>query len=165
MAIRYLKKIFPPALLIGLALFFSAGCGHRRVSTGAPGKTTQGSRVADTAVTQIGKPYRAGGSSPQRGFDCSGLVYWAYAQHGIKVPRATPEQSRAGRTVSRSGLMPGDIVVFKESSGPNKLHTGIYTGNNNFVHSPNSRSSVRIDSLNAAHWRRAFISGRRIVSK
>jgi cell wall-associated NlpC family hydrolase len=56
--------------------------------------------------------------------------------------------------------MPGDIVVFRERSA---LHTGIYTGNNNFVHSPNSRGSVRIESLNASHWRRTFINGRRIV--
>ena len=151
-------------LIFGLALFSLAGCAQRNVRTGVQTKTSTalGSRIANTAVSQIGRPYRTGGSSPQSGFDCSGLVYWAYGQHGVQAPRATTGQAKAGASISRSRLMPGDIVVFREPSAPNQLHTGIYIGNNNFVHSPNNRSSVRIDSLNAQHWRRAFISGRRI---
>ena len=149
-------------LIIVSALILSIGCAPRRVATGTPAKTSSGTGVARTAATQIGRPYRSGGASPQRGFDCSGLVYWAYGQHNVQVPRATTGQAKAGKSISRSGLMPGDIVVFKEPSGPNQLHTGIYTGNNNFVHSPNSRSSVRIDSLNTSHWRKAFVSGRRV---
>jgi len=149
-------------LIFALTLVLLAGCSQRRISTGSPTGSSLGAKVARTATTQIGKPYRLGGVSPQRGFDCSGLVYWAYGQHGVTVPRATTEQAKAGKSVTRSKLMPGDIVVFKERSGPNKLHTGIYTGNNNFVHSPNSRSTVRIDSL-TAHWQKAFINGRRIV--
>ena len=145
------------------ALILSIGCTPRRVAPGAPAKTTSGSGVARTATAQIGRPYRSGGISPQTGFDCSGLVYWAYGQHGTQVPRTTTGQAKAGRTVSRSRLNAGDIVVFREPSGPNQLHTGIYIGNNNFVHSPNSRSAVRTDSLNTPHWRRAFISGRRIL--
>jgi len=162
------NNCLPPfrlALLFCLALVLSAGCAQRKITAGSPAKMSQGSRVANTAAAQIGRPYRAGGSSPQRGFDCSGLVYWAYAQHDIQVPRATTGQAKAGTSIPRSGLMPGDIVVFKEPSGPNQLHTGIYTGNNSFVHSPNSKSTVRIDSLNTSHWRKAFVSGRRIVSK
>jgi len=160
------KNYLPPlriGLLLGLTMFLLAGCGQRRVTTGAPDKTSQGYRVAETATTQIGRPYRAGGSTPQGGFDCSGLVFWSYGQHGVQIPRTTTGQAKAGASISRSSLMPGDIVVFREPSGPNQLHTGIYIGNNNFVHSPNSRGSVRIESLNAAHWRRTFLSGRRIV--
>ena len=149
-------------LLLSLILVLSTGCARRNVTTGAPSKTQSslGTNVARTATSQIGRPYRLGGSTPQSGFDCSGLVYWSYGQHGIKVPRTTTGQSRAGKSIPRSRLIPGDIVVFRERSG---LHTGIYIGNNNFVHSPNSRSTVRTDSLDASHWRRIFISGRRIV--
>ena len=149
-------------LFLCLALVLLASC-SRRVTTGYPTGSSSGSSVAQTATTQIGKPYRAGGSSPQRGFDCSGLVYWAYGQHGYRIPRTTTGQARAGTSVPQSRLMPGDIVVFREASGGNQLHTGIYTGNNNFVHSPNSRSTVRIDSLTSAHWRKVFVNGRRIV--
>jgi cell wall-associated NlpC family hydrolase len=154
---------FRAALILALALVISAGCARRNIPAGSPGKISTGSMVAQTATTQIGKPYRSGGSSPQTGFDCSGLVYWAYGQHGIQIPRATTGQVKTGKSISRPKLAPGDIVVFRERSGPNQLHTGIYVGNNNFIHSPNSRSSVRIDSLNASHWRRVFVSGRRIV--
>ena len=163
---QYTKKKYPApflfALLSGLILVLPA-CAPRRITTGTPDKTSPGSRVSQTAATQIGKPYRYGGSSPQNGFDCSGLVYWSYGQHGIQVPRTTTGQARAGTAISRSNLIPGDIVVFREPSAPNQLHTGIYTGNNNFVHSPNRRGSVRIESLNASHWRRTFINGRRIA--
>ena len=154
--------LFRTILLVGMSLVLLAGCSQRRVTPGAPAKTSLGSKVADTATTQIGRPYLSGGSTPQRGFDCSGLVFWAYGQHGVQIPRTTTGQAKAGKSISRSKLMPGDIVVFREPSGPNKLHTGIYIGNNEFVHSPNSRTAVRIDSINASHWRRAFMSGRRI---
>jgi len=166
---QQIRKKDPPrlrfTLLLGLALVLFAGCAPRRVTTGSPGNTSRsiGAGIVQTATTQIGRPYRSGGNSPQRGFDCSGLIFWAYGQHGIQVPRTTTEQARAGKSIPRSGLMPGDIVVFRERSGSNQLHTGIYIGKNNFIHSPNSRSSVRIDSLNASHWRRTFVSGRRIV--
>ena len=156
------KKSPPPFQILILALIISTGCAQRRITTGTTANTYTGSGVAQTVITQIGRPYRSGGNSPQMGFDCSGLVYWAYGQHGIQIPRATTGQSKTGISISISRLIPGDIVVFREPSGPNQLHTGIYIGNNNFVHSPNSRNSVRVDSLNAPHWRRAFISGRRI---
>ena len=161
------KKITRPlpfrfTLVFALTLVLLAGCSQRKISTGSPTGSSLGARVARTATTQIGKKYRVGGSSPQRGFDCSGLVFWAYGQHGYKIPRTTAGQARAGTSVPQSRLMPGDIVVFRESSRRNQLHTGVYIGNNNFVHSPNSRSSVRIDSL-TAHWRKVFIDGRRIA--
>ena len=149
-------------ILLGFTLFFLAGCSAKKIKIGTPTGASLGSNVAHTASTQIGKRYRSGGISPQSGFDCSGLVFWAYQQHGIQVPRVTTGQVKAGTAISRSRLLPGDILVFREPSAPNKLHTGIYTGNDNFVHSPASGSSVRIDNLNATHWRNAFISGRRI---
>ena len=160
-------KNYQPSLqlimLLGLTLVFGFGCARRNVTTGTHPKTTSlGTGVVRTVTAQIGRPYRLGGSSPQRGFDCSGLVYWVYGQHGIQVPRTTTGQSRAGASISRSELRPGDIVVFRERSG---LHTGIYVGNNNFIHSPNSRSTVRTDSLNSSHWRGIFVNGRRIASR
>jgi len=162
----YIKKnnlaSFRMALLFGATLVLLAGCSQRRITPGVPAKTSLGAKVADTAIAQIGRPYRSGGSTPQRGFDCSGLVFWSYGQHGVQIPRTTTGQAKAGVSISRSRLMPGDIVVFREPSGPNKLHTGIYIGDDDFVHSPNSRTTVRIDNINASHWRRAFMSGRRI---
>ena len=80
------------------------------------------------------------------------------------MPRVTTDQARAGRPVPRNRLQPGDIVVFRASSGPNGLHTGIYAGQGKFIHSPNRRSKVRVDSLATPYWTKTFLTARRIVS-
>lgn len=106
-----------------------------------------GVNVVRTATTQLGKPYRLGGASPRSGFDCSGLIYWSFGQNGITVPRVTSSQAKVGTKVAINRLQPGDIVVFRTKNAPNGLHTGIYVGSGRFIHSPNSRSRVRVDDL------------------
>lgn len=76
----------------------------------------------------MGKNYRSGGASPQKGFDCSGLIWWVYNKNGVKVPRITVDQARIGQSVPREQVRPGDIVVFRTSASPRGLHTGIYAG-------------------------------------
>lgn len=125
--------------------------------------SVRSSKIARTAWTQMGKRYRAGGASPQRGFDCSGLVWWSYGQHGIKVPRITTDQARAGRKVSRKAARAGDIVVFRTGRSSRRgLHTGIYAGNNKFIHSPSSGKNVCLESLAHDYWRKRLIAFRRI---
>ena len=75
-----------------------------------------------------------GGASPQKGFDCSGLIWWVYNKNGVKVPRITVDQARIGQSVPREQVRPGDIVVFRTSASPRGLHTGIYAGGNSFIH-------------------------------
>lgn len=161
------------AVLCCLALAFLLisvpGCAPTRITGLATAPPTSrsasllGLKVARTASTQIGRPYRSGGETPNKGFDCSGLIYWSYLQNGVKVPRVTTDQARAGRSVPRNKLQPGDIVVFRARSGPNGLHTGIYTGQGKFIHSPNSRSKVRVDALSTPYWAKTFMTARRIV--
>ncbi|MCH5277687.1 MAG: C40 family peptidase [Desulfovibrionaceae bacterium] len=143
-----------------------SGCAPTRIS-GLPSTSSGsalGARVVRTASTQIGKPYRSGGQSPSKGFDCSGLIYWSFQQNGVTVPRVTTDQAKAGRPVSRGSLQPGDIIVFRTSSSPNGLHTGLYAGQGKFIHSPNRRSKVRMDSLSTPAWAKSFVTGRRIVA-
>lgn len=123
-----------------------------------------GNKVAQTAATQLGKPYRSGGESPKKGFDCSGLIYWAFQQNGMQVPRVTTQQATMGRAVPRSQLRPGDILVFRTASAPNGLHTAIYAGQGNFIHSPNKKSRVRYDNLATPYWNKAYKSARRVNS-
>ena len=149
-----------------LALCFSvtllSACGKSQMSAHyAYPMTSRGDAIAATAKTQLGKSYRKGGTSPLSGFDCSGLVLWAYAQHGVSVPRSSRDQANAGVRVSRSALRPGDIVVFKTSWVG--YHTGIYVGQKRFVHSPRPRTTVRFDSLDNVYWKDHFVSGRRIL--
>ena len=122
-----------------------------------------GARVAQTARSQIGAHYRLGGTTP-KGFDCSGLIWWAYRQHGINVPRVTDAQAKAGYGVGRGiAMRPGDILVFDTRRGRTGLHTALYTGNGRFVHSPTSGKRVREDSLSQEYWKKRLIRVRRIV--
>ncbi len=123
-----------------------------------------GYKVVQTASTQVGKPYRLGGDTPREGFDCSGLIYWAYEQNGVRVPRVTTSQAQAGVSVKSSKLLPGDILVFRSKDSSSGLHTAIYAGQGKFIHSPNSRSKVRIEQLAVPHWKKTLVDARRIVA-
>lgn len=109
-----------------------------------------------------GVRYRNGGDSPETGFDCSGYVCWVYNENGISLPRTAREQSRVGRAVNKKDLQPGDIVAFRIRSRTG-YHTGIYTGNGNFIHSPSSGKRVSESSMNSAYWRKRFIGARRVL--
>ena len=142
-----------------------SGCGTKYIS--APtwdgrGDGSIGSSVAQMARSQVGSRYRAGGTTPS-GFDCSGLIWWVYRQHGISVPRVTDAQAKAGSGVSRSAMRPGDILVFDTNRGRTGLHTGIYIGNGRFVHSPTSGKRVREDPISMEYWDKRLIRVRRIV--
>ena len=163
-------------LLLGLCLFFLAGClPNLNFAVGRQDNTlfSLGSdsanysqisnQVVRTAATQIGQRYRLGGESPRTGFDCSGLIYWAYKQHGIKIPRVTTSQAKVGQKIGRNNLRAGDIVVFRTRNSPNGLHTGLYAGNNKFIHSPNARSRVKLEPLDGSWWGERFMYGRRVV--
>jgi cell wall-associated NlpC family hydrolase len=142
------------ALLLALALFFQGCSLHSGPSQG----TASGNSISRTALSTVGTRYAYGGAHPSKGFDCSGLVCWVYSQNGLRLPRTAREQSQVGSAVSKSGLRPGDLVVFKIQSD---LHTGIYTGQGKFVHSPSSGKTVRVDKLTNKYWLNKFVAGRR----
>jgi cell wall-associated NlpC family hydrolase len=119
-----------------------------------------GDAICRTLNTQIGKPYKYGGYSPYTGFDCSGLVLWAYRQYGVQTPRTAREQASYGRSVSKNKLSPGDIVVFMVKGG---YHTGVYVGNNSFIHSPRSGANVRVESLGSSYWSKLYYGARRFI--
>jgi cell wall-associated NlpC family hydrolase len=86
------------------------------------------------ARAQVGKPYRFGGRSPERGFDCSGLVQYLMAALHRDVPRTAAQQAAVGLPVERdtSRLRPGDLLTF--GSGKRTSHIGIYVGNGRYIH-------------------------------
>ena len=115
-----------------------------------------------TALALRGTPYRNGGSEPTRGFDCSGLVQWVFAQHGAALPRERREQYEAGQTIRQDDVQPGDLVFFETvSRGPS--HVGVAVGGDSFIHAPSSRGVVRIEHYTASYWSTRFIGARRIV--
>lgn len=118
-------------------------------------------RMTVTATSMIGQPYRYGGAKPG-GFDCSGLVSYAAATAGIRVPRTAAEQMEFGQPVRRAQLRTGDLV-FMHLSGK-ELHVAIALDPQLFVHAPSSGGLVRIDSLLAPPYAKGFIAARRVVS-
>jgi cell wall-associated NlpC family hydrolase len=120
-----------------------------------------GYAVTSTALALRGTPYRNSGADPS-GFDCSGFVYYVFAQHGIPVPRTVLEQSRAGRPVAQDDLEPGDLLFFSTvSAGPS--HVAIAIGGDEFVHAPSSVGQVRVERLSASYWSSRFVGARRVM--
>ena len=114
------------------------------------------------AEKYTGTPYKWGGSTPQTGFDCSGLVQWAYAQAGVQIPRVTDAQIAAtnGTAVRRSELLPGDLVFFRDASGY-VHHVGISMGGDKFLHAPHTGDVVKVSSLDEPYYAQQFTGGRR----
>jgi cell wall-associated NlpC family hydrolase len=115
--------------------------------------------VLSTAVHFVGTPYRLGGSSPSDGFDCSGFVYYVFAQQGVLVPRTVADQAGAGQKVR--DVQPGDLVFFR-THGRGPTHVGIALGPDRFVHAPNSRGEVRVEPLARRYWADRFLEARRL---
>jgi cell wall-associated NlpC family hydrolase len=116
-----------------------------------------GGNVVSIAMSYLGVPYVWGGSTPD-GFDCSGLVMYAFAQLGISLPHSSYAQFNYGTPVSYSDLQPGDLVFF-DALG----HVGIYIGGGQFVNAPHTGAVVRVDSMTSG-WAIANFSGARRIT-
>jgi cell wall-associated NlpC family hydrolase len=115
------------------------------------------SGAASAALSQLGTPYVWAGSQPG-GFDCSGLVMWAFAQVGVGLPHSSYAQYSYGVPVSRDQLQAGDLVFF-DGLG----HVGIYIGGDQFVHAPHSGDVVKISSLSEGWYTSTYVGARRIL--
>ena len=131
-------------------------------NSSAPQPSASGSQILAKAQQYLGAPYVYGGASPS-GFDCSGFVYYVYGTFGISVGRTPAEQYNAGMVVDKANLQPGDIVLFAGTGSSSISHTGIYAGNGQFIHSPNSRSTVSYSDLTSGYWSEHFYCGIRVV--
>lgn len=101
-----------------------------------------GSGALQAGLTQIGKPYVWGATGPD-GFDCSGLVVWAYKQVGKTLPRSSQAQAAGGTPVDQKDLQPGDVVLFY----PDASHVGLYAGNGNVLHASTFGVPVKVQSM------------------
>ena len=116
-------------------------------------------RAAATAVGLVGTPYRYGGTGPD-GFDCSGLVYYAFGQAGVRVPRTSLELLRATRSVPLDAAGPGDLLFFRFRDKVS--HVGIYLGNREFVHAPSHGGAVEVESLENPYYERHLLRAGRL---
>lgn len=114
------------------------------------------------AKEQLGYPYVYGGTRPG-GFDCSGLMYYLYGEHGISLHRTASQQLQDGIVVAKEGMQVGDLVFFRESwEYYPASHVGIYVGNNQIIHA-GSEGIVYAD-LDFDYFDKYFLCARRIVN-
>jgi hypothetical protein len=164
---------------VSASLGFSIG-GGRRATTGgggrfaplpppAPPEVVSGNAasVVETALGVLGTPYQWGGTA-ENGFDCSGLIQYAYGQHGIRLPRRGRDQAGAGAEVTPvvDALRPGDILLFSAHPDAGVTHVGMYVGEGKFIHS--SASGVKLSRLNpqdpdGAYWIARWVGARRMI--
>jgi len=140
----------------------SAGAGVSVATVGATAQTPEGATVVPSssysgavgaAMSELGVPYVWGGSTPS-GFDCSGLVAYAYAKMGVSLPHSSYAQWNTGVAVPSDQLEPGDLVFFNGLG-----HVGMYIGNGQYVHAPHTGDVVKVSTMD----RSDFVGARRIV--
>ncbi|PJN27089.1 NlpC/P60 family protein [Kitasatospora sp. CB02891] len=109
-----------------------------------PPASDRAAAALNAAVSKIGSPYVYGSTGPTT-FDCSGLMYWAWRQAGVTLPRTSQGQASAGRRVSLAEARPGDLVIFFKD----RHHVGMYAGGGVVVHAPHPGARVRYESVSA----------------
>ena len=170
-------------LLIVVAAVLVGGCattgatpqpfptGHRPIPSAHPAPVSarpegapaaSGYEISGTALALRGVPYRLGGADPN-GFDCSGLVWYVFGQHGLALPRTVEDQFRVGGAIDPSQLEAGDLVFFSTVTA-GASHVGIVIGGDSFIHAPSSNGVVRVERLGASYWAQRFLGARRILS-
>ena len=140
-----------------------------RLPSPEPPRTITG-RAADvvrSALDALGTPYQWGGTA-ENGFDCSGLVQYAYGRHGIRLPRLSRDQATAGSEVPPvvEALKPGDILLFAARPGGGVTHVGMYVGEETFIHSSSSGvklSRLEVHDPDGAWWLERWVGARRVM--
>ncbi|WP_278548142.1 C40 family peptidase [Paraclostridium bifermentans] len=131
-------------------------------SGGGSSETNNAQAIINTAKAQLGKPYVWGAEGPNS-FDCSGLVYYVYGQHGIKMPRTSREQANVGTTISQSQLQPGDLIFSSTDGSGGVNHVGIYVGNGQMIHAPKPGDVVKTTNINSSYWQNTYVKAKRVL--
>jgi hypothetical protein len=123
-----------------------------------------GAELVLRALSLLGVNYKFGGSSPDTGLDCSGLVRHVFREAaGLGLPRRSVDISKAGEVIRKDELKPGDLVFFNTLRRAFS-HVGIYIGNGQFVHAPSRGGGVRVEDMSDRYWRKRFNGARRMLS-
>jgi len=128
-------------------------------------------KARETAMTklmgQLGKPYQWGGTSPKTGFDCSGLVWYAYKDLvKFKIPRTANEMYhlRDAASIKRDELEKGDLVFFRINGRGTADHVGVYLGGGKFIQSPRTGKDIQVSALSEDYWQEHYIGARRVMT-
>lgn len=149
------------ALMLATDINRLVGAGGARAEAGPAPNRVQS--LLSRALALLGTPYRWGGTSPEGGFDCSGLVGYVFRNAlGIELPRVSREMAKTGELVaSKTQLVKGDLVFFGKAGTVD--HVGIYVGDGKFVHAPRAGRDVTVSTLETGYWGSKFLQGRRVA--
>jgi len=129
----------------------------------SPSTSARVKKALQGAFALLGTPYRWGGSSPEAGFDCSGLVGYVFRTIGIDLPRVSRAMASSGTAVDdRTSLAEGDLVFFGKRGQVD--HVGIYIGQGKFLHAPRTGRDVTVSSLETGYWSQKYMQARRVAS-
>jgi cell wall-associated NlpC family hydrolase len=119
--------------------------------------------LTSSALDLIGIRYKWGGTTPESGLDCSGLVQFVFQQvTGVTLPRSAKDLSRVGSVVALADLRPGDLVFFNTRRLAFS-HVGIYVGDNQFIHAPRRGREVEVATIDRSYWHKHFDGARRLI--
>ncbi len=124
--------------------------------------SSKGETIAAFARQFIGTPYVYGGNGPNK-FDCSGFTKYIFSQFGYSLNRTATNQLSNGAAVSRSQLVPGDLVFFKYKTSKPVSHVGIYIGGGQFIHASTNNYRVCISDMSSGHYSNVYVYARRIA--
>ncbi len=139
----------------------SNNSGSANESAPAPDPSSMGDQIVALAKKQLGIPYKWSEESPEKGFDCSGLVYYVLKTLGFSPSRTQASMYKQGVYVSKSELQPGDIVFFQNTYKAGISHVGIYVGDGKFIHAPQSGEVVSYADLNSNYYTSHYYGARR----
>lgn len=168
--------MFVRPILLSLTLLLASGtlaqaaepvkpvhAAHDPASSVFDAYTSAAEQLVSEALSYLGIRYRFGGTSPETGLDCSGLVLNVFRNAlGFDLPRTAREMATVGDKIGRQELKPGDLVFFN-TMRRTFSHVGIYLGEGKFVHAPSSGGKVRVESMSTRYWAQRFNGARRIV--
>ncbi|MEY4600058.1 MAG: hypothetical protein RLZZ445_2855 [Pseudomonadota bacterium] len=162
-----MRRIWIPIILLALLpLSAIANDGNESAAPSAAaesGMLDQAQEIVLRALSFIGVRYKYGGTTPDTGFDCSGLIRYVFNQAtGKALPGNAREISQVGSSIDRTELQPGDLVFFNTLRRPFS-HVGIYLGDSRFVHAPSRGGKVEIVDMSDRYWQTRYNGARRLA--
>lgn len=126
--------------------------------------TGKAKQLINLSLSKKGCKYVWGATGPNT-FDCSGFTQWCYKNAlGIKIPRVSRSQGSSGKQVEKKNLQPGDLVFFSNKGPKGTInHVGMFIGNGEFIHSPQTGDVVKISSLNGSYYNKNYVTARRYL--
>ena len=124
---------------------------------------TRAQAIVDTAIKQLGTPFKMGGDSPEEGFDTTGFTYYCARQAGIKLPRQLEDQLEFGEKIGYDQMAAGDIVYFSAEVGGEATFCGVYVGGGMIIYAPTPDDFVKTANITTNYWVTHFVTGLRVT--